>query len=229
MPLRDGISAMDEAWRTDEFVVDPSRLTLHIGNTGVDGDTFKHQYLMDLHGIQVNKTSRNTVLFMTNIGTSRSAVAYLIDVLVKLAEHFETERADMGPAALRARGQRIAELVGTPPPLPDFSRFAERFRSGEDTVDGDIRTAYFTTYKTDSCGYLMPRQLAERVRAGDEVVSAGFVTPYPPGFPILVPGQVVTQEILSYMEALDTREIHGFDPALGYRIINEVPDPAAGA
>jgi arginine decarboxylase len=228
MPLRDGIAAMDEAWRTDEFVMDPSRLTLHIGNTGVDGDTFKHQYLMDLHGIQVNKTSRNTVLFMTNIGTSRSAVAYLIDVLVKLAEHFDAEREDMSPAALGARKARVAELVSSPPPLPDFSRFAQRFRSGEDTVDGDLRTAYFTTYKTEKCGYLMPRELADRVRAGEEIVSAGFVTPYPPGFPILVPGQVVTEEILSFMEALDTREIHGFDAALGYRIINEEPDPALG-
>ena len=229
MPLQDGIAAMDEAWRTDEFVVDPSRLTLHIGKTGVDGDTFKHKYLMDLHGIQINKTSRNTVLFMTNIGTSRSAVAYLIDVLVKLAEHFEREQADMGPLALEARKETVAALVGTPPPLPDFSRFAERFRSDDQTIDGDIRAAYFTTYKTGSCGYLMPKQLSERVIAGDEVVSAGFVTPYPPGFPILVPGQVVTKEILSYMEALDTREIHGFDPNLGYRVINELPARTARA
>ena len=40
---------------------------------------------MDQYGIQVNKTSRNTVLFMTNIGTTRSSVAYLIEVLVKIA------------------------------------------------------------------------------------------------------------------------------------------------
>lgn len=227
MPLRDGIAAMDEAWRTDEFVVDPSRLTLHIGNTGVDGDTFKHKYLMDLHGIQVNKTSRNTVLFMTNIGTSRSAVAYLIDVLVKLAEHFETERAEMSPHALAAREAKAARLLATPPPLPDFSRFADKYRSGAHTVDGDIRTAYFTTYKNEACGYIMPKELIARVRAGEEIVSAGFVTPYPPGFPILVPGQVFTKEILSFMAALDTREIHGFDAETGFRIINDIPEPNA--
>ena len=229
MPLRDGIAAMDEAWAHDEFVVDPSRLTLHIGNTGVDGDTFKHKYLMDLHGIQVNKTSRNTVLFMTNIGTSRSAAAYLIDVLVKLAEHFECERASIGPLALKARDARSAELNNAPPPLPDFSRFADKFRGLGGMIDGDIRTAYFTTYKTGSCGYLMPEELAARVHDGQEVVSAGFVTPYPPGFPILVPGQVFTTEILSFMDALDTREIHGFDPDLGYRVINEFPMPGNGA
>lgn len=221
MPLRDGIAAMDEAWRTDEFVVDPSRLTLHIGRTGVDGDTFKHKYLMDLHGIQVNKTSRNTVLFMTNIGTSRSAVAYLLDVLVKLAEHFDAQQADLGPSALKARARTVAALSSTPPPLPDFSRFADRFRRGGDMIDGDLRTAYFTSYKDGTCSYLMPKEITERVLTGEEVVSAGFVTPYPPGFPVLVPGQVFTTEILSFMDVLDTREIHGFDPELGYRILND--------
>lgn len=227
-PLRDGIGAMHQAWSTDEFVVDPSRLTLHIGNTGVDGDTFKHKYLMDLHGIQVNKTSRNTVLFMTNIGTSRSAAAYLIDVLIKLAEHFDDERQNNGPLALGASEARVAALNSAPPPLPDFSRFADKFRGAGDTIDGDIRTAYFTTYKTGSCGYLMPAELAARVHDGQEVVSAGFVTPYPPGFPILVPGQVFTSEILAFMDALDTREIHGFDPELGYRIIYPEPEAALG-
>lgn len=224
MPLRDGLAAMAEVWRRDEFVVDPSRLTLHIGLTGVDGDTFKHTYLMDGYGIQVNKTSRNSVLFMTNIGTSRSSVAYLIEVLVKLAEHFEQERAQMGPRSLQAHEATVAALTSTPPPLPDFSYFAARFRTDGQTVDGDIRSAYFTTYKTGTCSYLTPPELAEQVCSGEEVVSAGFVTPYPPGFPILVPGQVITKEILDFMQALDTREIHGFDPELGYRVINEQPD-----
>ena len=38
----------------------------------MDGDTFKSNELMDKYGIQINKTSRNTVLFMTNIGSTRS-------------------------------------------------------------------------------------------------------------------------------------------------------------
>ena len=84
-PSLAGYDRMKHAWATDEFVRDPSRLTLYIGLTGIDGDTFRHSYLMDKYGIQVNKTSRNTVLFMTNIGTTRSSVAHLIEVLVTLA------------------------------------------------------------------------------------------------------------------------------------------------
>ncbi|MFX7507363.1 hypothetical protein ABTJ37_23890, partial [Acinetobacter baumannii] len=77
------------------FALDPTRLTLFIGNTGIDGDTFKNRYLMDKYGIQINKTSRNTVLFMTNIGTTRSSVAYLIEVLLKIAKEVESNTADL--------------------------------------------------------------------------------------------------------------------------------------
>ncbi len=219
MPLRDGLAAMSEAWDRDEFVVDPSRLTLHIGLTGVDGDTFKHDYLMDKYGIQVNKTSRNSVLFMTNIGTSRSAVAYLVEVLVKLAETFEDEQSGLSGLGQRARRARVAALTSTPPPLPDFSRFAERFRVDAQTPDGNMRAAYFESYKAGSCEYFSAAELARRVAAGEEMVSASFVTPYPPGFPVLVPGQVITEEILAFMSALDTREIHGFNPELGFRVL----------
>lgn len=55
---------------------------------------------------------------------------------------------------------------------------------------------------------------------GEELVSAAFVTPYPPGFPVLVPGQVITMEILDYMAALDVREVHGFHPEFGYRVLS---------
>lgn len=219
MPLRDGLAAMSEAWEHDEFVVDPSRLTLHIGLTGVDGDTFKHDFLMDKYGIQVNKTSRNSVLFMTNIGTSRSAVAYLVEVLVKLAETFEDEQSGLSGLGQRARKARVAALTSTPPPLPDFSRFAERFRKDAETPDGNMRAAYFESYKAGSCEYFSAAELARRVAAGEEMVSASFVTPYPPGFPVLVPGQVITEEILAFMSALDTREIHGFNAELGFRVL----------
>ena len=56
---------------------------------------------------------------------------------------------------------------------------------------------------------------------GQEVVSATFVIPYPPGFPILVPGQVVSAGILAFIDALDTREIHGYRHELGFRVFTD--------
>ncbi len=220
-PLRGGFSQMEKAWKHDEFVRDPCRLTLMIGRSGIDGDTFKHSYLMDKYGIQVNKTSRNSVLFMTNIGTTRSSVAYLIEVLLRITEDLDEEQAQLGPLGRAARNRRVASLTGNPPPLPNFSRFADRFRRDAKSPDGNLRDAYFLAYVAGACEYLPAEELAARVAEGREVVSAMFVTPYPPGFPILVPGQVVTSDILDFMSVLDTREIHGYLPEFGYRVFTE--------
>ena len=59
------------------------------------------------------------------------------------------------------------------------------------------------------------------MKSGRELVSASFVTPYPPGFPILVPGQVVSEEILAFMRALDVKEIHGYEPEIGLQLFTE--------
>ncbi|MEZ5585091.1 MAG: hypothetical protein R3F37_22150 [Candidatus Competibacteraceae bacterium] len=97
---------METAWRQDEFVLDPSHLNLNIGLTGIDGDHFKHDYLMDKYGIQINKTTRNTVLFMTNIGTTRSSVAYLIEVLVKIAHELDERQEDLSSVERRLHQQK---------------------------------------------------------------------------------------------------------------------------
>ena len=219
-PLRTGLSNMVTAWEQDEFVLDPSRVTVYIGLTGVDGATFKRERLMDKFGIQINKTSRNTVLFMTNIGTTRSSVAYLIEVLVSIARDIDSQAAEMNLAERAAFERAVLHLTNPTAPLPDFSGFHRAFLSQSDppTPEGDVRKAFFLSYDHTLCEYLPADDVEERMESGESVVSATFVTPYPPGFPVLVPGQVFSREILSFMRSLDTPEIHGYKPALGYRV-----------
>ncbi len=52
-----------------------------------------------------------------------------------------------------------------------------------------------------------------------ELVSTSFVIPYPPGFPILVPGQVISEEIIDYMLALDVSEIYNYRPDFGLGVL----------
>lgn len=213
-------------WSTDEFVLDPTKITLAVGGTGWDGDTFKTKVLMDRHGIQVNKTSRNTVLFMTNIGTTRSSIAYLIEVLVGIAHDLDDLLDDASRMERLSFENRVKSLTEQVPPLPDFSRFHPAFCSGE-TAEGDIRAAFFLAYDEENCDYLpLDGVLLEKLDAGEELVSASFVIPYPPGFPILVPGQVISREILTFMRALDVREIHGYRSDLGLRVFTQ--DALAG-
>jgi arginine decarboxylase len=211
-----------ECWASDEFVLDATRVTLAVGGTGWDGATFKTRILMDKYGIQINKTSRNTVLFMTNIGTTRSSVAYLIEVLVRIAQELDELLDDASKMEKLAFERRVRNLVQDVPPLPDFSRFHDAFRDDAATREGDIRSAFFLAYDENNCDYLDLHGGIEAVMdAGREVVSASFIIPYPPGFPILVPGQVVSREILAFMRALDVSEIHGYRPELGLRVFTE--------
>src|SRR6185312_7591310 len=192
-PLRSGLLTMHQVWKQDEFVLDPCRITLYIGLTGVDGDTFKRDHLMDRYGVQINKTSRNTVLFMTNIGTTRSSVAYLIEVLVTLVRELVDHVTDMSPRQRADHEQKVLSLTNPAAPLPKFSGFHPSFRPGADvdTPEGDLRRAFYVAYDDALCEYLTPDEVQERLDAGTEVVSATFITPYPPGFPVLVPGQLV--------------------------------------
>ena len=217
-----GWTDMWDCWENDQFVLDASRVTLLVGGTGWDGDTFKTDILMDKYGIQINKTSRNTVLFMTNIGTTRSSVAYLIEVLVEIAKSLDDRLDDASKMERRSFDNRVANLMENYPPLPDFSRFHEAFRSDSITSEGDIRTAFFLAYDEKNTDYLeMNGSLKDAMDSNQTVVSASFIIPYPPGFPILVPGQVVSQEILSFMRALDVSEIHGYRPDLGLRVFTD--------
>jgi len=222
LPLHYGLASMSAAWETDEFVLDPSRISLYIGPTGIDGATFKREQLMDKFGIQINKTSRNTVLFMTNIGTSRSSVAYLIEVLVAIVRDQENTVAELSPLGQAAQAAAVLKQTSPCAPLPDFSGFHPAFldhqAAGNPTPEGDVRRAFFLSYDDTSCEYLQPDEAGQRLDAGQPVVSATFVTPYPPGFPVLVPGQLFSQEILAYMHGLDTPEVHGYDPQAGYRV-----------
>ena len=211
-----------DAWAEDEFALDATRVTLAVGGTGLDGDTFKNDVLMDKYGIQINKTSRNTVLFMTNIGTTRSSVAYLIEILVRYAQELDSELEEASVAERKGFDKRVHALMNQLPPLPDFSRFHDAFRSGDatGTPEGDIRQAFFLAYDEAQCEYfpLEDDSMEAAIDGGRELVSTSFIIPYPPGFPILVPGQVISKEILHFMRALDVKEIHGYRPDLGMRV-----------
>ena len=84
-----------EAFDRDEFALDPTRLTLICGTAGFDGTQFKN-LLADRFDIQINKTSRNSILVQTNINNTRSDAALLIKVLADLSREIEAGLAEGG-------------------------------------------------------------------------------------------------------------------------------------
>src|SRR5207237_2077436 len=108
--------------------------------------------------------------------------------------------------------------------------------AGTKTNEGDIRGGFYAAYDASGCEYirLADPEIDRRLKAGPDLVSANFVIPYPPGFPIMVPGQVITQETIDFMRKLDVKEIHGYDTREGLKLVRaealakmEKPKPEA--
>ncbi|MCU0579035.1 MAG: decarboxylase [Desulfobacterota bacterium] len=222
-----------EAWREDEFALDPTRMTLVCGTAGYDGTAFKN-LLAEEYDIQLNKTSRNSILLQTNINNNRSDAAHLIKVLADLARKID-RRLDEGGAEVRAAFQsRVQSLMTDVPDLPNFSRFHDAFRDNPQsaTQEGHMREAFYLAYRAEHCEHVKLRgpEMDERLEKGPELVSANLVIPYPPGFPIMVPGQVITRETVEFMRKLDVKEIHGYNAAEGLKVFkSEVLVPKAAA
>jgi len=226
-----------KALREDEFALDVTRLTLVCGSAGFDGTQFKNMLAAD-YDIQLNKTSRNSVLLQTNINNTRSDIAQLIKVLVEISQRIEKRLAEGGSAAREAFAARVKSLMTDVPNLPNFSSFFSRFRENPSSItsEGDMRSAFFGAYREQQCEHLklFSPEIDKRLKDGPELVSANFVIPYPPGFPIMVPGQVINGETIEFMRKLDVKEIHGYAAALGLKLLNpaflqSAKTPTAGA
>jgi arginine decarboxylase len=208
--------------KEDEFCLDPTRMTLVCGTAGYDGTQFKG-ILANTYNIQLNKTSRNSVLLQSNINNTRSDVAHLIRVLVEISSEIDRRLTQGGANVRQAFDARVKSLMTDVPDLPNFSHFHDAFRAdaGKRTNEGDIRRGFYTAYNAEGCEYirLADPEIDRRLKNGPDLVSANFVIPYPPGFPIMVPGQVITQETIDFMRKLDVKEIHGYDATEGLKLV----------
>jgi arginine/lysine/ornithine decarboxylase len=211
-----------KALREDEFALDVTRLTLVCGKAGFDGTQFKGVLAAD-YDIQLNKTSRNSVLLQTNINNTRSDIAHLIKVLLEISQKIEKRLAQGGAKEQKVFADRVKSLMEDVPNLPNFSYFHNSYREdpSSGTSEGDMRSAFFGAYREEQCEHLKlsSPEIDKRLKSGPELVSANFVIPYPPGFPIMVPGQVITAETIDFMRKLDVKEIHGFSATLGLKLL----------
>jgi arginine decarboxylase len=211
-----------DSWDNDEFALDPTRLTLVCGGAGLNGTQFKG-ILAERFDIQINKTSRNSVLLQTNINNTRSDAALLVKALADVSREIDQRLQQAGPAGRKAFAATVKSLMTDVPDLPNFSRFDDVFRDSPSGAsnEGHMREAFFMAYDEANCEFvkLASQEIDERLKNGPDMVSANMVIPYPPGFPIMVPGQVITADTIAFMRKLDVKEIHGYQAAQGLKLL----------
>jgi arginine decarboxylase len=211
------------SWMNHEFALDPSRVTLAIRNPTLLTGFRLRSLLMDCYDIQVNKTSSTTILIIIHIGTTRGMVTYLIQSLRDVVQRLITE-SEVYASRRRNRETCEGNAEGHTQLVPNAARFHQSFIDIVDTDlgAGDTGKATQLAQSEDNVKYVIVNErLIDRVLSGEEVVSAAMVTPYPPGYPILLSGQIVSKSILMYLMSLHGEEVHGYDPSRGLRIYTQ--------
>jgi arginine decarboxylase len=148
-------------------------------------------------------------------------VHYLLDALRRVADDFEHGHCAASKDDRVLQQRRVEEITEDLPPLPDFSEFDAAFRPDPACSFGDMRSAFYAGYEDSDREHFPLGAAGRRLADGKPLVSTTFVVPYPPGFPVLVPGQMISKEILYFLAEIDVKEIHGYNPDLGLSIFTE--------
>ncbi len=205
--------ALYQLYRQQIFSVDPTRITLDISATGIDGPNFR-QMLMTQYDIQVNKTSHNTILFIINIGVDKDSIQYLLEALNHTAS-----KLDKKPQLIKPNKQ-ITNLPLTRSYHKKFVAVQSYKKNNFQAVD--IRQAYYAGLKPENIEHVsLSTELIQQVMNDKQLVSASFITPYPPGFPIIIPGQIITYDIFIYLKNIQIKEIHGYQATKGLKIFTD--------
>jgi arginine decarboxylase len=148
-----------------------------------------------------------------------NAVDYLVSVLHDIAENLVAN-----PRLMQQISDKREARLRTVEVLPHDRRFHPCFLPfyGLNEQAADVRGAYFLGTEDRNTTYVpLSEETRQKIRSGHLFVAACFVTPYPPGFPVLMPGQIMTEDILSFFERLAIKEIHGFQAGLGFRVFKQ--------
>ena len=171
------------ALQADGIALDTSKLTVDISDTGMSADAVRLE-LFERYNIQVEKTTFNTITLLLTIGTTPGKVMRLENALQRMA-------AATGPLT-------PGEASAPPPPLPDTG-----------PVRRLPRDVFFER------GQLAPLMDADANinPALSGAICADQITPYPPGIPVLVPGQEISEAVLRYLRSILLSpghiEVHG--------------------
>ncbi|HEY8569508.1 aminotransferase class I/II-fold pyridoxal phosphate-dependent enzyme [Microbulbifer sp.] len=172
-----------EVLAADGIRLDPTKVTIDVGCAGVSAPAAQARLFTEF-GIQVEKNTHNTLSFLVTIGTTESKVLRLKQALRRLSED--------------AQNNTFAE--------PELAKNTGQSLPALSSIDALPRSAYFARGEKLAWVGEGREALIGRI-ACDEVV------PYPPGIPLLVPGQRITAEILDAIIAFTSErkdlEMHG--------------------
>lgn len=187
----------------DVAIVDPTKITVEILG-GMSGPEFKRKFWEQPYRVQFNKYGRRRSLLMFTIGFDVEELEQLKNKLISFAETYfqpEETRIEVEYQNIRRTDFSVVCSDGV---IDDFPKALGSSRSWEPG------TFLFSERVGDLQSKIMSLgDIKGAISLGELVVAGSFVTPYPPGFPVIYPGQVIDKEALSLIPDYPNVEIHG--------------------
>jgi arginine/lysine/ornithine decarboxylase len=184
-----GLSTLqpEQAGSAGFMALDRTRLTVTVTELGIDGFT-ADTILNEQHGVTAELPSLQHLTFIISLGNTREDIEQLVRSFGALAamrgETAETQqrRETQQPSAfsLQPTAERKQATALSPQPT------AER----KQATALSPRAAFFAANET-----LPIVQTVNRI-------SAELVCPYPPGIPVLLPGEVVSAAAIAHLQAI---------------------------
>jgi len=155
--------------------LDETRLTVAVSNLGIDGfqaDELLHQQF----GVTAELPSLQHLTFIVSLGNTDSDINQLIQAFEQLANEMNQKSGVKGQGA--AEGNLIIRCQSsiTNYPTQNFS-----------PPPLSPRDAFFSSFE------MLP------IEQSIDRISAELVCPYPPGIPVLLPGEAISFEALDYL------------------------------
>ena len=159
--------------KNDNIRKDYTKITVDISKSGYTNKEIEAALREDF-GIQIEKSTFNTISFLITIGTTRS----------------KTNRLFLALESLSRKGKK----------------------SKRNKRDSEIKMVLSDMKYLPRHAFYCDGELAD-IRDAEGKIPTVMAVPYPPGIPILIPGQVITKEIITYLTKLSEKgvEIHGMD------------------
>jgi arginine decarboxylase len=181
-----GLSVLDLSnFNYLNFTQDRTRLTIRVSELGLTG-FIADEILETEFGIRSEFASPQHVTFIISLGNTSSDIENLVQGLIKLAQRYEDNY--LFPKHQEEKCVNI---------------FDNNFNIANESVMSP-REAFFAATETLEFDKSYDKQslMLEAYRTLENRICAEIICPYPPGIPVLMPGEIITEDALNYLQKI---------------------------
>ncbi|WP_019502835.1 aminotransferase class I/II-fold pyridoxal phosphate-dependent enzyme [Pseudanabaena sp. PCC 6802] len=153
--------------------LDPTRLTVMVDRLGITGFD-ADAILYEQLGVMAEMPTLRQLVFILTFGNTSQDIERLVRALIRLEQARRGQSQGKGLAFVRQSGHQTQEFMTNAKPQPQISP----------------REAFFAK-----------RDRVEFKLACDRI-STEIICPYPPGIPVICPGEVITRDAIDFVLAI---------------------------